>query len=163
MTLGGLLGLVGESLSRWSVMLGQGLAMSIGISLILVALSKIFMQALPRLWLVNTCIEGLMRKAVAWKKSIAEPLQDLGLGGLTVFLPCMTLSPALAFAAGCQSPSKGALLMLAFFIGTLPSMLGLGLIPQKKLALFRLPKVLTQVAYVFLCMAGVITIARIFH
>lgn len=55
------------------------------------------------------------------------PLRPLILGALTGFLPCGWLYAFVAGAAGTGSPLLGAVTMAAFWLGTLPVMLGVGL------------------------------------
>lgn len=87
------------------------------------------------------------------------PLKDFLLGAFTVFLPCMTLTPALTAAAGTADPIKGSLYMLAFALGTLPVMLGATYVP---LLIYRkVPDFVGKVAVVvFLLLTGIITLMR---
>lgn len=51
-------------------------------------------------------------------------------GALTAILPCGWLHAFVATAAGTASPSAGALVMAAFFLGTVPALLGVGVLSQ---------------------------------
>jgi sulfite exporter TauE/SafE len=55
-------------------------------------------------------------------------------GGLWAFMPCGLLYAALALSASATSITEGALTMLAFGLGTLPVMAGLGLVYGRLLA-----------------------------
>lgn len=52
--------------------------------------------------------------------------RSLWIGALTALLPCGWLYAFLAAAAGTASPFKGALVMAAFWLGSVPILLGLG-------------------------------------
>jgi len=85
--------------------------------------------------------------------------QYLALGLVTVFLPCMTLAPALAAAAGTSSWMGGALLMVAFYLGTLPVMVLAPLAPGRLLGFF--PRALVRpLTFVFLLLVGILTMVR---
>jgi sulfite exporter TauE/SafE len=87
---------------------------------------------------------------------------SLYLGLITVFLPCMTLTPALGAAAASGSAGGGLITMLAFFLGTLPVMLvGPGLSGS---VLSKLPQGGgRKVGAIFLLLAAGITIWRGYH
>lgn len=62
---------------------------------------------------------------------IRRPLGALPLGLLWGWLPCGLVYSALALAAASGGALAGALVMLAFGLGTLPSMLGAGLLTAR--------------------------------
>ena len=76
-----------------------------------------------------------------------------------MLLPCMTLTPALTYAAVVGSPIKGALLMLAFSLGTLPTMLSVSLAPMHVYRGLSL-KYTKPLTGSFLIMTGIITLLR---
>lgn len=55
-------------------------------------------------------------------------LQALGVGLIWAWLPCGLVYSVLILALGTGSPLQGALLMLAFGLGTLPNLLGISLL-----------------------------------
>jgi sulfite exporter TauE/SafE len=77
-------------------------------------------QAGSRLW---RHIEPLGRRLLP----IRSPFRAVPLGMLWGWLPCGLVYSALALAAASGSAIGGGLVMLAFGLGTLPSMLGAGL------------------------------------
>jgi sulfite exporter TauE/SafE len=54
--------------------------------------------------------------------------QAVGVGLVWAWLPCGLVYSVLILALGTGSPLQGALLMLAFGLGTLPNLLGIGLL-----------------------------------
>lgn len=85
--------------------------------------------------------------------------QDFVLGLVTVFLPCMTLAPALAASAATASWLGGGILMAAFFLGTVPVMVMAPLAPGSISKVF--PRAVVRVlTFVFLLLVGVLTLAR---
>jgi uncharacterized protein len=84
-------------------------------------------------------------------------LRALAIGLLSTLLPCGWLYLFVAPAAATRSPAGGALVMAAFWLGTVPVMAGLGLLAQRALGPLRrrLP-VLTAAA---LMVIGLLTVA----
>lgn len=76
--------------------------------------------ALPR-WLHRSLRPGLRRVA-----TLPVPARALGLGLLTGLLPCGWLYLFVVAAAGTGRPLAGAGLMAAFWVGSLPILLGTG-------------------------------------
>jgi sulfite exporter TauE/SafE len=54
--------------------------------------------------------------------------QAVGVGFIWAWLPCGLVYSMLILALGTGSPARGALLLLAFGVGTLPNLLGMGLL-----------------------------------
>ena len=73
-------------------------------------------------WMPATLGRFASRLARFMSRNFSEPVREFGLGVITVFLPCMTLSSALAAAAMTGDALRGALVMLGFVAGTLPVM-----------------------------------------
>jgi uncharacterized protein len=128
--IGLMFGALGKTLSiaglqRW-LSLVAGVAVLIG----LVASAK---------WHMNTPVWKLVQ---ALKKGFARLLQQrtyvglFGLGALNGLLPCGLVYVASAGAAASGEVLHGAFYMLAFGLGTLPMMLGIGLASAKLRALF---------------------------
>jgi len=62
---------------------------------------------------------------------LRSPWQALALGAVWGWLPCGLVYSALSWSLASGHPVNGALLMLAFGVGTLPAMLGLGIAAQQ--------------------------------
>ncbi|NCA70174.1 MAG: sulfite exporter TauE/SafE family protein [Sphingobacteriia bacterium] len=59
---------------------------------------------------------------------VRGPLQAAALGYLWAWIPCGLVYSVLITAVATGSPVKGALVMLAFGVGTLPNLIGIGLL-----------------------------------
>lgn len=59
---------------------------------------------------------------------IRSPLEAAGLGFIWAWLPCGLVYSVLIWCMSAGSAGRGALLMLAFGLGTLPTLLGLGML-----------------------------------
>lgn len=91
--------------------------------------------------------------------SYAPSAQMLALGAVTATLPCMTLTPVLLIAAAGGSALKGAALLFAFFVGTLPVMVIAPIVPARLEGL--LPRGAARMAAgLFLLLAGFTTLVR---
>jgi uncharacterized protein len=127
--LGALIGFAGSLLNKVGGLVGwQGLfSILVGIAMIAVALS--LMGVLPP---VETLLASMMTASSPIKRMRAlfgkrSFLATLSLGILWGFLPCGLVFAMLVVAAGTQSPWAGALTMLAFGLGTVPTLLAFGL------------------------------------
>jgi len=115
---------------------------------LLLALAAVFLlaMAVPGL---KALLSGSTDGAGWWSRGIgrfARPLFDRPtglrgwlLGALLGFLPCGLLYAALAAAAATGGAVAGALAMLAFAVGTLPSLLLIGLLGQAAAGRWRQP------------------------
>ena len=70
---------------------------------------------------------------------IDSPLKALGYGALWGWLPCGLVYSALTWAMTSGNALNGALVMLAFALGTFPAMITLGVAAQKLNTLFNHP------------------------
>jgi len=70
---------------------------------------------------------------------IDSPLKALGYGALWGWLPCGLVYSALTWAMTSGTAINGALVMLAFALGTLPAMITLGVAAQKLNTLYNHP------------------------
>ena len=70
---------------------------------------------------------------------IDSPLKALGYGALWGWLPCGLVYSALTWAMTSGTAINGALVMLAFSLGTFPAMITLGVAAQKLNTLFNHP------------------------
>ncbi|MBK1701920.1 sulfite exporter TauE/SafE family protein [Thiococcus pfennigii] len=59
---------------------------------------------------------------------VTTPARALGLGFIWAWLPCGLVYSVLIWAMAAGSPVQGASLLLAFGLGTLPNLLGIGLL-----------------------------------
>lgn len=99
------------------------------------------------------------RFAGAMRAVHAQPpaVRALTLGLVTTLLPCGWLWAFVATAAGTGSPARGAAVMAAFWMGTVPVMLGLGLLAQQALGPLR--RRLPLVTAAMLVVLGFFTLA----
>ncbi|MHB2020505.1 MAG: sulfite exporter TauE/SafE family protein [Candidatus Xenobia bacterium] len=97
---------------------------------------------------------GWLRPYLAWFLRRPSRRSAFALGGLTGALPCGLLYAAFTRAAVAGSPLEGALLMASFWAGTLPALLGVGMVSP------RMPRWVMPAAVVVL---GVITLAHGFQ
>ena len=126
---GALIGLAGSLLDRFNGMLGwQGVfSVLVGVAMLLVSLS--LMGVLPPIEMALASLTGgsspmARMRGLFNKRSF---LSTLTLGILWGFLPCGLVFAMLVLAARTQTLWGGALTMLAFGLGTVPTLLGFGL------------------------------------
>jgi uncharacterized protein len=127
--LGALIGLAGSLLDQAGGLVGwQGIfSVLVGMAMIAVALS--LMGVLPPIEIALASIRGgtspmKRMRALLGKRGVAA---NVGVGILWGFLPCGLVFAMLVVAARTQSLWGGALTMLAFGLGTVPTLLGFGL------------------------------------
>lgn len=159
--IGAMLGVFGASLLAASRELGILLALLIGVCLLMAAWRTALgkgIQGGANLALVKKMLLPLLRRA----QNLPLPFSAFALGVVTVCLPCMTLTPVLALAAGSGSALKGAALLAAFQLGTVPVMIIAPRVPGS-LRSFLLPQAAQKMAAFFLLIAGIVTLFRIFH
>ncbi len=101
--------------------------------------------------------------ASAMRRVRAQPpvVRAWVLGLVTTLLPCGWLYLYVAAAAGTGSPFAGAVVMAAFWLGTVPVLAGLGLVAQRALAPLR--QRLPVISSAVLIVAGLLTITGKFH
>jgi sulfite exporter TauE/SafE len=127
--LGALIGLAGSLLDQASGLIGWqgGFSIFVGLAMLLVSLS--LMGVLPPVEVALVSISGgkspmaRMRGLFGKRNFIAT----LTLGMLWGLLPCGLVFAMLVLAARTQTIWGGALTMLAFGLGTVPTLLGFGL------------------------------------
>ncbi len=125
--LGLLAGALGARLRAGAALYGWQRPVSIGAAAIVIVAGLLLLGILParrlEAWL-NGC--GLARlRGSGWFDAIAgsrAPLPRLLLGALMGFLPCGLVYAMLGLAATLPTPSRAALAMLVFGIGTVPSL-----------------------------------------
>ncbi len=86
--------------------------------------------------------------------------QALALGVLWGWIPCGLVYSMLIWAVSAGSAAKGAALMLAFALGTLPNLLAMGLVAGGLARLLRKPWV-RQLAGVTVILLGLYTLGRV--
>jgi sulfite exporter TauE/SafE len=86
----------------------------------------------------------------------APAVRALTVGLVTTLLPCGWLYAFVAIAGGTGSPARGAVVMAAFWLGTLPVMAGLGFAAQDLLG--RLRRRLPLVTASMLIVLGALTV-----
>lgn len=87
-----------------------------------------------------------------------SPAAPLALGIFNAFLPCQLIYAFAARAAATASALDGALLMIAFGLGTIPAMLTLGM--TRALAGPRVRQHLSRVSGVLVILFGIVTVLR---
>ncbi len=87
-----------------------------------------------------------------------SPASPLALGIFNAFLPCQLIYAFAARAAATASAIDGALLMVAFGLGTIPAMLTLGM--TRVLARPRIRARLSLAAGIVVVAFGVVTVLR---
>lgn len=118
--LGGLVGLLGQSLSLTPKMTGYA---NIAVALVMLYFSLTILRILPKSAHIR-----LPKKFSRWISNLADsdhPAAPATLGALTFFLPCGFTQSLQLVALGSGSFMTGAAIMFTFALGTLPSLLGL--------------------------------------
>ena len=126
---GALIGLAGSLLDQAGGMLGLQGAFSVLVGIVMLLVSLSLVGVLPPIEMALASIMGgssPMRRmrGLFDKRSF---LSTLALGILWGFLPCGLVFAMLVLAARSGSALGGALTMLAFGLGTVPTLLGFGL------------------------------------
>ena len=139
---------------------------------VLAIIASLFMIALglylAGLWNGIAKIESI--GAVLWKR--IQPLthrfipvksfqQALPLGFLWGWLPCGLVYTALIWTLSAGGAMEGALIMLAFGLGTLPNLLAMGVIAARLSKWVRNPKV-RLIAGMLVVLMGILTLIRSF-
>ncbi|WP_317204155.1 sulfite exporter TauE/SafE family protein [Janthinobacterium sp.] len=134
-------------------------------NLMLVALGLYLMDAWRGLARLEAAGNVLWRRVQPLLKPLLpmdSPLKALALGGLWGWVPCGMVYSVLLTALLSGSAAQGALVMLAFGLGTLPTLLALGLVGARIRAAVRRRGV--RVACGLLVLAfGLLGLARAYH
>lgn len=160
--LGAILGALSATITGITSNVGKGIALALSIFLMVWALLHMFNRLSFAQNLLPNRLKNISSRLTGRLMQLEPRYRALGLGAVTVLLPCMTLTPALANAAATGSSVQGALLMFAFFLGTVPVMLFAPAVPN---ALLRIVPVrfAQPLSAVFLFLTGLITFLRIYH
>ncbi len=133
-TLGALLGAMGSAIDGLGRQAGviHAAAVVAGALVVLAGLVGLLSSQGIRVpkWSMPARAQGWMVARLRGGK-LGGPTQALLLGICTGLLPCGWLYAFVFSAAGTGSWVRGALLMLAFWLGTLPALLGLGVVLQQ--------------------------------
>ncbi len=159
---GAILGALHATISGMAAGLGKGLAMGLSVFLMVWALLHVF----NRLTFTQNILPQKLKKIASRLSqrlmSLKPMYRAVGLGAVTVLLPCMTLTPAFAGAAATGSAFHGSLFMLAFFLGTVPAMLFAPAVPNALVRVIPL-RFVQPMSAMFLFLTGLITFLRIYH
>lgn len=139
-----------------AAIIAGGLMIIFGLGAVLRACgARVGRVALPKWW------EGLALRAHRAALRLPPRRRALAIGLLTTLLPCGWLYAFVVVAAGTASPVLGAAAMLAFWGGTLPMMVGLGVAVQQLSGALR--KRLPLLTAVLLLVVGVATLTGRFN
>lgn len=163
-TAGAFLGALASGLGTLSASIAVALSLALGATLISAGVLALVRGRSVQLKLISSSSKAgrLIGRNLAKLRRWPLGLQDFMLGLVTVGLPCMTLTPALAAAMGSGSAASGAVLMSAFFAGTLPVMLLAPAVPNL-LQTHVNPRFANVFSALFLIAAGIITVLRVWH
>lgn len=127
--LGALIGLAGSLLGQVGGLVGWQGAFSIGVGLVMILLALSLMGVLPPIEIAVASLTGgaSPMKHMRGRFGQRSLWATLSLGILWGFLPCGLVFAMLVIAAATQTWWGGALTMLTFGLGTIPTLLGFGL------------------------------------
>jgi hypothetical protein len=108
-------------------------------------------------WSGIAAAKGALRRGMARTAGRPPVARALALGLLTTLLPCGWLYVFVATAGGTGSAVRGALVMAAFWLGTVPILAGVGLVLQRLTGPLR--QRLPLVTAAALMVIGLLTIA----
>lgn len=134
-TLGALAGLLGAAFDRIGARAGVTSAAAIAAGAFMIAwgAGQLLAARGVRGWDVGLA-RGAHRTIARVLRRLADrppTLRALSLGLVTTLLPCGFLHVFVATAAGTGSPARGALVMAAFWLGTVPVMASVGIAAQR--------------------------------
>jgi sulfite exporter TauE/SafE len=127
--LGALIGFAGSLLEQVGGMAGWQGAFSIGVGIVMILLALSLMGVLPPIEVALASLTGgaSPMKQMRGRFDQQSIWATLTLGILWGFLPCGLVFAMLVLAASTQTLLGGALTMLTFGLGTVPTLLGFGL------------------------------------
>jgi uncharacterized protein len=128
LTLGIVAGAIGRGADRLGAFVGLGRVAAIVAGVLMVAwgIAKIVEQRGVRVERVSSFGQRLTSRLVGVARRQSPTSRALTLGLITTLIPCGWLYAFVLTAAGTGSAARGALVMLTFWLGTLPMMLALG-------------------------------------
>jgi uncharacterized protein len=122
--LGALLAMAGQALTSLFPARGVGGILQVAMGLAMMGLG---IWQLVRNRTVGAAGNGWLTRALRALMVSGHGRGMAALGLLTGFLPCGVLYAALARAVAAEGPAQGALVMLAFWLGTVPLLASMGL------------------------------------
>jgi hypothetical protein len=133
--LGALAGSLGAGVDRFGAWAGVNRAAAVVAGVVMIvwggaALGRALGLRLPE-WGTPAFTHGALGRALRALRDQPPAVRAAVIGGLSGVLPCGWLYAYVAFAAGTGSPARGALLMTAFWLGTVPILAGIGLAAQR--------------------------------
>jgi sulfite exporter TauE/SafE len=157
---GALIGLAGSLINQAGSMMGWQGAFSVIVGIVMLLVSLSLLGILPPVETALMSLSGgnspmASMRGLFGKRSF---LSTLTIGILWGFLPCGLVFAMLVLAARAQSMLGGALTMLAFGLGTIPTLLGFGL--AANLISPKLRGRLQSVAAILLMLFAVQTVLR---
>ncbi|MDO8573361.1 MAG: sulfite exporter TauE/SafE family protein [Candidatus Daviesbacteria bacterium] len=151
--LGGVLGLFGAVLSI-SDNVRNIMQIIAGIYMIIVALNLLNVHPFFRYFILQP--PRFLTRMIRNKSKSADIFAPGILGAMTIFIPCGTTLAMEALAISSGSAIKGALILIAFVLGTSPIFFGLGYITAKLSDNFR--QTFFKIAAFIIIFVGLITI-----
>ena len=126
---GALIGLAGSLLDRAGGLMGWQGAFSILVGLAMIVVSLSLIGVLPPIEMALAKVSGGSSPIGRMRGLFGRHnfLSTVSLGILWGFLPCGLVFAMLVLAARAQTPWGGALTMLVFGLGTIPTLIGFGL------------------------------------
>ena len=123
--LGGLIGLLGSAFKLSSPVLG---ALTVIIGLVMLLLGLKLIEIFPKLSNKNISLPKSVSKYFGLKSDKKEYSNRGAMitGALTFFIPCGFTQAMQLYAVSTGSFNQGLLIMLAFALGTLPGLIGIG-------------------------------------
>jgi sulfite exporter TauE/SafE len=142
-TLGAVAGAIGASIDRAGLLVGISRLAAIVAGALMVLWGTTTVLALRGIRL-PAILPSAQSRFVAPVAGVVRALRDqppsiraLGTGIVTTLIPCGWLYTFLATAAGTASAASGMLVMLTFWLGTVPAMVALGVGVQRALGPLR--------------------------
>jgi hypothetical protein len=139
-TAGALAGAFGALVDRVPALHGAELGLRLGAGILMVGLGLFLAGAWRRFALIERAGVPLWRRIEPLARRLL-PIRSLpaalGLGALWGWMPCGLVYAALGLALGTGSASAGALSMVAFGLGTLPTLLTMGALATRLALLLR--------------------------
>ncbi len=131
-SLGALAGYFGKALDSGGALLGiqRAAAILLGLVMIIWGISKLIRPNSGQLFaiLIHKIFGRLSSSVMKWADKSPPVLLALALGLITTFLPCGWLYTFVAVAAASADPLRGILVMISFWLGTVPALASLGAI-----------------------------------
>ena len=122
--LGGLAGLLGRSLTLSPSSTGLLTAV---IAVVMIVLGLNILRILPKQY-CRIPLPAAMTGKIRGLAQSRNPLAPLAVGAVTFFLPCGFTQSVQLIALGSGSFLAGGMIMLAFAVGTLPTLLGISMV-----------------------------------